>query len=1785
MANELKLKVAMEGARAVSQDIDGVKSSIGQMDAVAAKAAKSMTEFFGGFSVMQSQVQVLTGAFAGLMSVQKTVSAASDFQGLTARMKLLTGSAIEAGAAMQVVYDIAQRQGASLMAVGDSYAKIGQAMIGLGGTSADTAQMVETVAASLRLGNASTTEAASAMRQFGQAMAKGKLNGDEFVSLMENAPYLMDAVAASMGKTKGELFGMAEAGQLTAQVFSNAVLSSFDDVTSKAATLPQTIGQHMETVVTAFTKAAGESRQAGLISAAAMGTMSFAAEHASGILDTLANVALAGVARQLMLGTAAVYARVTATLADNAANVVSLQSTVASTAATASETAAKVAALQASVAGVQMSRAEVLAKLDSTRASMTQASAQLAAAKSAGALSFALAAAREATVMLTVAQTRQAALVSELAALGAVQATVQTSIASATAAHTAATLAQTEAQTALNAATSLGARTMGLLGGPIGVITALLGLGLTAWSLWGSSAKEGEEKAAQAVERSTPQIMADLDNQIARIERRNALAAKNLSVNGLDLNSPAADRLGALQIKLDALEKKSGLSAEQYLTQKNQLLAEQGLLQQKLFELEQKSAPERAANALKAHAQAMAKYAPVVDKATAAIEAERKALGGAFTPADEAKIRAHFATRKMGAAVVDDAAKGLALYNDLMAKDSGLSANFDEQWKMLSKVGLSLDDLAAAQAVLLSQQPLMVEAQKEAVKEDIEAAKAMNDLRLASEKQITTASTMLDQIEFEARLLEMSTEQRALATMERELERQGIVKGTQAYDGYIAKLREATSLKTSREGSIKAADDMREAQKKAAEESGKYWEDALMRAFESGKGFFQSLWDTIKNTLKTQVLKVAVQGVMGTLGIGAAGAAAAGDSSSSGSLLGVASNLSTLYDGITGGFTKLTASMSGSLQHAADYMMTSSSDLVAGMGESLSAHVGTLSSVAGYAAGAAAGLAVGNAISGQFGSSNTVTAGTIIGSIVGGPIGGAIGGAIGGLVNRAFGMGNTELRSQGTRGTFAAGGTFDGQNYANYHQDGGWFRSDKDWTTTSAIDQSTVTSWQTAFIGVKSSVSGMAASLGLATDQISAYTKYIDIAAGTTSEQITALFTSMADEMATAAAPGIAALAKTGETASVTLSRLSSSLSTVNQYMDQLGHSLLAVSLTGADAASQLADLFGGIDQFTAKTQAYYETYYTEAERTAKTAENVAKGLALVGVAMPASQESFRTLVDGLDLATEAGRATYAVMMALAPEFATVADAAAASADLFFDALETRFDELRQSIESERTAVASASASILGATPKTAVQLQADITAAKVALPSDAGVLSSLQAKSAAQTGLTAAQAAQSATASAYGGAVTAAQANLTSTVDKYKALANYFQQTAVSFNGYQIKVNATGTNNDAFGYNAATNQLNGWSSTTDATQTGRSYGHFLEDSQRFRDALAGVIAQLNGGNAALSTAAAAVATAQASYTSAMGPMATATNEASATLTAADTAAKAALLAYGEAMTQYGVDAEKAVTVLGKLREETVAYYEAQKALASTMSDSAATLRSAVTSARSGQLSSSQSLVQQQGDFASSYSLALSTSGADKAGYADKMGAALPDLSSALMDASSTRSDWALATAKLYAQSETIASQLEAGVSGMDYEAESLSLLANIDLSLNELDTNTAILKNAIDGGTAINAAGLRAIVTQLGGVPAFAGGGYHSGGLRLVGENGPELEVTGPSRIYNASQISLGGSTGGTARLEALIQGLLEDNANMRAELRAIAIASSKTARILERVTPDGNSLQMVAA
>lgn len=88
--------------------------------------------------------------------------------------------------------------------------------------------------------------------------------------------------------------------------------------------------------------------------------------------------------------------------------------------------------------------------------------------------------------------------------------------------------------------------------------------------------------------------------------------------------------------------------------------------------------------------------------------------------------------------------------------------------------------------------------------------------------------------------------------------------------------------------------------------------------------------------------------------------------------------------------------------------------------------------------------------------------------------------------------------------------------------------------------------------------------------------------------------------------------------------------------------------------------------------------------------------------------------------------------------------------------------------------------------------------------------------------------------------------------------------------------------------------------------------------------------------------------------------------------------------------------------------------------------------------------------------------------------------------------------------------------------------------------------------------------------------MPAFALGGNHLGGVRLVGEEGPELEFTGPSRIYNARQTQQmlaglqGGGGGDNAEVVRAIGGLQTMLADA---LGAIYLTNNDSEKLLRRL------------
>lgn len=168
---------------------------------------------------------------------------------------------------------------------------------------------------------------------------------------------------------------------------------------------------------------------------------------------------------------------------------------------------------------------------------------------------------------------------------------------------------------------------------------------------------------------------------------------------------------------------------------------------------------------------------------------------------------------------------------------------------------------------------------------------------------------------------------------------------------------------------------------------------------------------------------------------------------------------------------------------------------------------------------------------------------------------------------------------------------------------------------------------------------------------------------GLSSEEIenllNATFSRVGDDLAKAGVPGLEALAKAGEGSFETLVRVAREYEVVDVSLQAIGKTFTTVGVGSIAARDRLVELAGGLDEFTAQTSFYAENFLTEAQRLQPIQKAVTIEMARLGLASVQTKEQFVSLVSGLDVSTAEGAQLYAALMAVAPAFAKVADAAA----------------------------------------------------------------------------------------------------------------------------------------------------------------------------------------------------------------------------------------------------------------------------------------------------------------------------------------------------------------------------------------------------------------------------------------------------------------------------------------------------------------------------------------------
>lgn len=199
----------------------------------------------------------LAGPLAAYFSVQRAAQAAEEWTLLNNRLRLVTDGTEQLAIAQSDVFRIAQETRQSLSATAELYQRIASNAGDLGLSLAEVSSVVETISQTLVLSGSSAQGAQAALVQLGQAFAAGTLRGEEFNSVIEQAPALAQTLADGMGVSRGELRALAAEGEITAQRMIDALRDMSSGVKEDFDKTSGTVGQAFQKLSDALTKTIG----------------------------------------------------------------------------------------------------------------------------------------------------------------------------------------------------------------------------------------------------------------------------------------------------------------------------------------------------------------------------------------------------------------------------------------------------------------------------------------------------------------------------------------------------------------------------------------------------------------------------------------------------------------------------------------------------------------------------------------------------------------------------------------------------------------------------------------------------------------------------------------------------------------------------------------------------------------------------------------------------------------------------------------------------------------------------------------------------------------------------------------------------------------------------------------------------------------------------------------------------------------------------------------------------------------------------------------------------------------------------------------------------------------------------------------------------------------------------------------------------------------------------------------------------------------------------------------
>lgn len=215
------------------------KEKVSELNAELAKTGNKAEEAAGGLG----KIGTVLAGFATLSFAKSLLDTADAMQSINSQVRQVTSSETEYLSVQRQLLEVANNTRASLESTSSLYVSTSRALKDYGYTQQEILTFTEATNNAMTIGGVQAEQQAAALMQLSQALGSGVLQGDEFKSIAEAAPILLDTIAEYMGKSRAEIKKLGSEGELTADVIFKAISGASEKFSEQAAKMPMTMGQ------------------------------------------------------------------------------------------------------------------------------------------------------------------------------------------------------------------------------------------------------------------------------------------------------------------------------------------------------------------------------------------------------------------------------------------------------------------------------------------------------------------------------------------------------------------------------------------------------------------------------------------------------------------------------------------------------------------------------------------------------------------------------------------------------------------------------------------------------------------------------------------------------------------------------------------------------------------------------------------------------------------------------------------------------------------------------------------------------------------------------------------------------------------------------------------------------------------------------------------------------------------------------------------------------------------------------------------------------------------------------------------------------------------------------------------------------------------------------------------------------------------------------------------------------------------------------------------------------